>query len=60
VLRRAEANAARHGLRFASSESFRAAPDAPHGLRLGFASLTETEAQAALKRLGLAARDQAE
>jgi GntR family transcriptional regulator/MocR family aminotransferase len=56
VLDRTEANAARFGLRFASSGSFRAAPDAAYGLRLGFASLTEDEADRAIRRLSQAAR----
>jgi GntR family transcriptional regulator/MocR family aminotransferase len=55
VLDRIEANAPVAGLRFASSHSFMTTPDAPRGLRLGFASLTEAEARTALKGLARAA-----
>lgn len=44
------------GLRFAVSRSFMAAPDAPRGLRVGFASLDEGEARTAIAILGKAAR----
>ncbi|AUN32665.1 MocR-like pyridoxine biosynthesis transcription factor PdxR [Niveispirillum cyanobacteriorum] len=42
------------GLRFAGSRSFMARPDAPRGLRVGFASLNEAEAQTAIAILGRA------
>ncbi len=50
-----EARAAAMGLRFASSRSFMARADAPHGLRIGFASLTEHELHSALDALKQAA-----
>jgi GntR family transcriptional regulator/MocR family aminotransferase len=43
------------GLRFASSRSFMTRDTAPRGLRFGFASLTELEADAALARVRRAA-----
>lgn len=42
------------GLRFAASRSFQFRADAPRGLRLGFASLNETEAQQALEAVAAA------
>lgn len=39
------------GLRFATSRSFMLGEDAPRGLRIGFASLLETEADAAVRSL---------
>lgn len=43
------------GLRFASSRSFMTSEDAPRGLRIGFASLTEREAREAMDALRIAA-----
>ncbi len=54
VLERIERCAPDHGLRLASSESFATTDDAPRGLRLGFASLTEAEAARALTSLAAA------
>ncbi|TPG47114.1 PLP-dependent aminotransferase family protein [Sphingomonas glacialis] len=54
VLDRIEAAAPSHGLRLAHSASFVTRDDAPRGLRLGFASLTEAEAQRALTSLAAA------
>lgn len=48
ALDRIERRAASHGLSFAGSHSFMVRPEADRGLRLGFASLTEAEAAAAL------------
>lgn len=53
-LDRVEAGAAAAGLTFAASRSFAQTDDAPRGLRLGFASLTEEEAAAALDSLARA------
>lgn len=50
-----EERAAAMGLRFASSRSFMASPDAPRGLRVGFASLNQHEARTALTALRKAA-----
>lgn len=50
-----EARAAVMGLRFAASRSFMTRDDAPRGLRVGFASLNEEEARAALGALREAA-----
>ena len=50
-----EKRAAAAGLRFAASRSFMARDDAPQGLRIGFASLNEPEAQSAVEALGAAA-----
>lgn len=50
-----EARAAAMGLRFAASRSFMMRDDAPRGLRIGFASLTEQEAQTAIAALRQAA-----
>jgi len=44
------------GLRFASSRSFMTRNDAPRGLRIGFASLDEAEAHAAIAALASATR----
>lgn len=55
MLGRLERNAGAAGVRIASSASFVTRDDAPRGLRLGFASLTEPEAAAALRRLAAAA-----
>lgn len=49
-----EARARQAGLRFASSESYRMRGDAPSGLRLGFASLNEQEAELAITALAKA------
>lgn len=51
TLDRIEAGAAEAGLRFASSRSFMTRPEAPRGLRIGFASLDEDEARSALQSL---------
>ncbi|MBH0113827.1 PLP-dependent aminotransferase family protein [Novosphingobium sp. YJ-S2-02] len=48
---RIEERAPARGLRFASSRSFMLRPEAPRGLRLGFASLGEIEARDALRVL---------
>lgn len=62
-LERMEQGAPAHGLSLAPSASFAADEDAPRGLRLGFASLTEAEAARALAALatagGLPARENA-
>jgi len=50
-----ERNAPELGLQFAASRSFITRPGADRGLRLGFASLQEKEARAALKALRQAA-----
>ncbi|KRB86171.1 GntR family transcriptional regulator [Sphingomonas sp. Root710] len=50
-----EARAAAMGLRFARSRSFMASQDAPRGLRIGFASLTEEEGRTAIAALASAA-----
>jgi GntR family transcriptional regulator/MocR family aminotransferase len=50
-----EARAAAMGLTFASSRSFMTTPDAPRGLRIGFASLNDHEARTALAALREAA-----
>ena len=52
LLDRIEAGAAGQGLRLAASASFATTPEAPRGLRIGFGSLTESEAERAL--IGLA------
>lgn len=52
---RIEAKAAAAGLRFASSRSFMTRSDAPRGLRIGFASLDESEAETAIASLARAA-----
>jgi GntR family transcriptional regulator / MocR family aminotransferase len=54
-LDRIEAAAPRLGLRFADSRSFATHPDAPRGLRLGFASLGQEQARDALRLLAQAA-----
>ncbi|MBC2665532.1 PLP-dependent aminotransferase family protein [Novosphingobium flavum] len=54
-IERIERNAPARGLRFAQSRSFMTVPDAPRGLRLGFASLGECEARDALRVLRAAA-----
>lgn len=54
LLERIEANAAGRGIRLASAASFATREDAPRGLRLGFASLTEGEAVRALQSLAAA------
>ena len=54
-LDRVESRARDMGLRFAASRSFMTAEDAPRGLRIGFASLTEAEARAAIACLSSAA-----
>ncbi len=56
-LDRVEAGAAAQGISVASSRSFAQTDDAPRGLRLGFASLAEDEASAALAGLARAGRD---
>lgn len=50
-----ETRAAAAGLRFASSRSFMSRDDAPRGLRIGFASLTESEMRRAVAELRRAA-----
>lgn len=54
VLDRIEGQVAQHGLRLASSASFAVTPAAPRGLRLGFASLSDAEADRALAALARA------
>jgi GntR family transcriptional regulator/MocR family aminotransferase len=49
-----EAGAAAKGLSLAHSASFAASDDAPAGLRIGFASLTEHEARGGLRHLAAA------
>ena len=56
-LDRIELYAKRTGLRLLQSEQFRQSPHAARGLRLGFASKTETEAAASLSLLGRASID---
>ncbi len=56
ALDRIEHGALAQGISFAMSESYRLAHDAPHGLRLGFASHPESEAVAAIEVLGQLAR----
>jgi len=56
-LDRIEARAREAGLRFASHRSFMAREEAPKGLRLGFASLDEAEAERAVTTLARAARE---
>jgi len=56
ALARIEEGALANGISFALSESYRLAPDAPHGLRLGFASHPEPVAIAAIDTLGELAR----
>ena len=56
VLDRIESGASMRGIQLAASASFVAGDDTPSGLRLGFASLTESEAAAAVGRLADAAR----
>lgn len=51
VLDAIENNAAAHGIRFLPSKSFAAAPYQGRGLRLGFGSLEQKEAQEAICRL---------
>jgi GntR family transcriptional regulator/MocR family aminotransferase len=55
-LDRIEARASALGVRFAHSQSFRVGDDGPRGLRLGFASLGEDDARAALAKLARAAQ----
>ena len=54
LLARIEQQAPAEGLRFAASASFATREDAPAGLRVGFASLTEAEAGRALQALARA------
>jgi GntR family transcriptional regulator/MocR family aminotransferase len=54
VLDRIESRVAQHGLRLAASASFAVTPAAPRGLRLGFASLADGEADRALQALASA------
>ncbi len=49
-----EARARTMGLRFAASRSFMASDDAPRGLRIGFASLADLEADRAITALSAA------
>jgi GntR family transcriptional regulator/MocR family aminotransferase len=56
LLDRIEAGAPAQGVRFADSRSFRVGDAGERGLRLGFASLREEEARAALAKVGRAAR----
>ncbi|MBL8630763.1 MAG: PLP-dependent aminotransferase family protein [Rhodospirillaceae bacterium] len=55
-LDRIEKNAPDLGLQFAASRSFITRPGATRGLRIGFASLSERDARAALKALRQAAK----
>ncbi len=55
-LDRLEARLPELGISLASSRSFATTKSASRGLRIGFASLNETEARAALRTLGRAAR----
>lgn len=57
-LDRLEARLPELGVSIASSRSFATTKSAPRGLRIGFASLNEAEARAALKTLAKAARGQ--
>ena len=50
-----EKRAASMGLRFAASRSFVVDDEAPRGLRIGFASLSEEEARTAIFTLASAA-----
>ena len=54
LLRAIESNAPRNGISLAPSASFAASVDAPVGLRVGFASLSEVEARGALAGLARA------
>jgi GntR family transcriptional regulator/MocR family aminotransferase len=54
-LDRIEARAPGLGVSVADSRSFATSEDAPRGLRIGFASLRETESRAALRTLARAA-----
>jgi len=56
ALARIERGAPGQGISFALSDSYRLAPDAPHGLRLGFASHPEKAAITAIETLGELAR----
>jgi GntR family transcriptional regulator/MocR family aminotransferase len=51
VLDKLECHAEEVGLRFAASRSFMTRDGAPRGLRFGFASMTELEADEALSRV---------
>ncbi|HTU13362.1 MAG TPA: PLP-dependent aminotransferase family protein [Allosphingosinicella sp.] len=55
LLDRIDANGPACGIRFAPSTSYAVAPSTRRGLRLGFASLDESEAHKALRRLRAAA-----
>lgn len=57
VLDRIERRAPALGLWLASSRSYATLPDAPRGLRLGFASLDQAEAREAIRRLRQAATE---
>jgi GntR family transcriptional regulator/MocR family aminotransferase len=52
ALARIEAGARAAGITFAASASYRLAPDAPHGLRLGFASYPSERTVEAVRILG--------
>ncbi len=52
ALARIESGAPAQGISFAASESYRLGPDAPHGLRIGFASHPARDAIAAIEALG--------
>jgi len=55
-LDRIESKARATGIRFASSRSFMSRASAPEGLRIGFASLDDSEAETAIAALAEAAR----
>ncbi|MBO9604287.1 MAG: PLP-dependent aminotransferase family protein [Novosphingobium sp.] len=52
ALARIERGALDAGISFAASDSYRLGPDAPHGLRIGFASHPSAAAVAAIRALG--------
>lgn len=56
ILARLDGEGAAIGVRFAPSDSYSLASPAERGLRLGFASMTEAEAEGAIGRLGKAVR----
>lgn len=59
ALARIEQGAPAQGITFAPSASYRLAPDAPHGLRLGFASHPGDKIVQAVRMLGALGRGQA-
>ncbi|MFT8464252.1 PLP-dependent aminotransferase family protein [Acetobacter persici] len=56
ILDRIERNAAALALRFAGSDSYKARPEAPRGLRIGFASMNAEKTRHALRLLKQASR----